>query len=72
MAKDTLKARGVDLVLLIMAEGGNCDGTGKMRVEVGPCKPFSMSTINTLRRRGYKVTEEIPGQFFYAYPKESN
>jgi hypothetical protein len=35
MARDITTLAGIELVLLIMSQGGNTDGTGKTRIEVG-------------------------------------
>jgi hypothetical protein len=70
MASDIAKLTGLALALRVMSEGGNTDGSGKTRIEVGQCKPFTMATVNALRKRGHRVTAIIPGQFFYAYPIE--
>ena len=41
---------------------------GYLRMETGLYKPWSVSTINALRRRGYRVEQKCSG-VYYAYPK---
>ena len=58
----------VDGAIALLEEGGNSrDGT--LHMQTGrPYKPWSISTINALRRRGYKV-EALCRDVFVLHPK---
>ena len=57
----------VDGALALLAEGGN-GHDGKLYMEVGVYKPWSMPTINALRRRGYRV-DTLCERVFLLHPK---
>ena len=57
----------VDGAIAMLSDGGNShDGT--LYMETGTYKPWSMSTINALRRRGYKV-DTLSQSTFQLHPK---
>jgi hypothetical protein len=46
---------------------------GRLYVECGPCKPWSVATVRAIERRGYPVRCVIPEgalSVFYVYPKQ--
>jgi len=57
----------VDGALAILAHGGN-GYDGNLYMETGPYKPWSMPTINALKRRGYRVDTLAPSVFLL-HPK---
>jgi hypothetical protein len=58
----------VDGAIALLAEGGN-GHDGNLYMEVGTYKPWSMPTINALRRRGYRVDTLAPCVFLL-HPKQ--
>lgn len=61
----------VDWALRLLAEGGNeSNGLGRLYMEVGKYKPWSMPVIAALRRRGYRV-DKIGDRCFLLHPKET-
>lgn len=48
----------------LMAGGGNSTAkNGSVCVECGPAKPFSVVTINAMRKQGYPVTAHIDSEW---------
>ena len=58
----------VDGALAMLAHGGN-EHDGNLYMETGTCKPWSASTINALKRRGYRVDNLGPAVFLL-HPKQ--
>ena len=52
----------VDGAIAMLSEGGN-ENNGNLYMETGTYKPWSMPTINALRRRGYRVDTLAPNVF---------
>jgi len=60
-----------EFALKLLADGGNeSANTGRLYMEVGQYKPWSMPVIGALKRRGYRV-DKIGQQTFLLYPKTS-
>jgi hypothetical protein len=56
----------------LMAEGGNSTARdGSVYVECVPVKPFSVVTVNAMRKQGYPVTTPIGGKWgvYTIHPK---
>lgn len=59
----------VDYALRLLAQGGNeSNGSGCLYMETGQYKPWSMSVIGALRRRGYQV-QKLGSAVFLLHPK---
>ncbi len=58
-----------EFALKLLAGGGN-ENTGRLYMEVGQYKPWSMPVIGALKRRGYRV-DKTGQQTFLLYPKTS-
>jgi hypothetical protein len=52
----------VEGALAMLAQGGN-GNDGNLYMEVGRYKPWSMPTINALKRRGYHIDTLAPCVF---------
>ena len=60
----------VDGAIAMLSEGGN-ENNGNLYMETGTYKPWSMPTINALRRRGYRVDTLAPNVFLLHNKGES-